>query len=149
MADETMFGIVDQSPASCPKCGSTSILVIHMQDSLESCLSCKAVWESIPCGEKYLRDGEMMPWKDMCDNCAFRRGSPESKNKKEWRALMKRLKSGGKFFCHKGVPMMFSKHGDTNTAFDFPQKEGGEYDQSRMRLCRGYLNAWIKWTNKG
>jgi hypothetical protein len=96
-----------------------------------------------------------MPFKEPCDNCAFRPGSPESKDRDGWKALMESLKSGGKFFCHKGVPIKQGKDSSFKS-FEYPMRPLKTescgpievHDQDSMRMCRGYLNAWIVWTRR-
>ena len=144
----------DTMPA-CPACGAVEGLIQFppglLQDAdtrYSGCVACRAIWESLPDGEPFLRDGELMPFVEPCDNCAFRAGSPESQDKTRWRKLLAKLKRGGRFYCHKAVPI--SPHG----GFEFPVKRGvqdatGELgpveDEDRMRLCRGFLNAWWRW----
>lgn len=103
-----------------------------------------AIWESIPDGEQYTRDGEMLRFHEPCDNCAFRPGSPESQDKAEWRKLMEKLRAGGQFFCHKGVPLVTVGEG-SKAEFDFPKLPNGEWDREHMRLCAGYCKAWGAW----
>lgn len=137
----------------CPKCNSGNIVrrQKHPQRPdgtfYDACRDCMAIWESIPAGEQYKRDGEMMPFHEPCDNCAFRPGSPESQDKAEWRKLIEKLRSGGQFFCHKGVPLETVGTGSL-ASFEFPKRADGEWDRERMRTCRGYLNAWSKWTEQ-
>jgi len=51
------------------------------------------------------------------------------------------LRAGASFHCHKGVPIVpDSEHG-----FAFPHRPDGTADKSKLRLCRGYLNALGKW----
>jgi hypothetical protein len=88
-----------------------------------------------------------MPFREPCDNCAFRAGSPESQDKEEWKKLMEQLRAGGQFFCHKGVPLVTVGEG-ARASFEFPKRPDGEWDRDRMRLCRGFLNAWSKWIER-
>lgn len=135
----------------CPACNSESIMRILSRDldKYDACLECRAVWERLPTGEPYRRDGELLPFGEPCDNCAFRSGSPESEDKEKWRALLASLRAGGKFYCHKGVPLDYSVHGGENVGFAYPVKPDGKHDTENMRLCRGYLNAWAKWEGFG
>lgn len=137
----------------CPRCRSTNLVRGQKHPERPSgtfydvCRDCRAVWESIPAGEAHTRDGELMPFREACDNCAFRAGSPESQDKEEWKKLMEQLRAGGQFFCHKGVPLVTVGEG-ARASFEFPKRLDGEWDRDRMRLCRGFLNAWSKWVER-
>jgi hypothetical protein len=51
-----------------------------------------------------------------CDNCAFRPGSPEQADTAKWKELIAKLRAGGTFHCHKGVPIApESEDGFANT----------------------------------
>jgi len=143
---------------ACPVCGSGRLLCILGLD-LDLCLDCKRCWERLRPEDPYTVDGEMMAFTTPCDNCAFRGGSPERADTESWQYLQNTLARGGAFYCHKGVP--FKQDPVTGVPiiagkneFDFPRKTasidlGGAahpyqwYDQERMRLCRGYLNAHV------
>lgn len=145
----------------CPVCGSANILCMTGMN-LDMCLKCHRVWERLPTGEAYLRDGEMLAFKKPCDNCAFRQGSTERNDPELWAELQFKLDNGGDFFCHKGVPLTHSVEElkalldagdyDQKNAFDFPMVEKTvdvagtchpyqAYDRDKMRLCRGFLAA--------
>lgn len=134
----------------CPRCQSANLRgpMKHPEKPdgclYTACADCMTVWESIPTGEHFKRDGELMPFREPCDNCAFRPGSPESQDKAKWRELMTSLKAGGSFFCHKGVPLVTVSTG-SNASFDFPKGADGIEDPQQMRTCRGFLNAWSVW----
>lgn len=132
----------------CPGCGSDRIVELALPDSgkFGACPACLLVWEPIPEGEAYLTDGEMLPFEKPCDNCAFRGSSTERANPDYWESLQTNLAHGGQFLCHKGVPLrVIGETGKQIDAHDFeyPKKADGSYDRSRMRLCRGYLNAFV------
>lgn len=133
----------------CPACQSGNIrtrLKLRSHDTAyDTCIDCKAVWESVPDGEHFKRDGELIAFKHPCDNCAFRPGSPESQDKAGWRLLLEQLRAGGTFYCHKGVAIKTAGEGH-KADFDFPLGESGLPDKNQMRLCRGFLNAWAVWT---
>jgi hypothetical protein len=133
---------------TCPMCGSletVSLVRLHRGTRMSGCFACRALWETIPDGETHRRDGELMPWRKPCDNCAFRAGSPESQNRVKWRELLARLKAGGQFFCHKGVPIEQATIAEGLIEFDYPKGADGKEDPERMRVCRGFLNAWAVW----
>lgn len=135
----------------CPSCKSSNIrqrLKVSGHDTLyDICADCKAVWESIPAGEHFKRDAELIAFKHPCDNCAFRPGSPESSDKPAWRDLLAQLRAGGTFYCHKGVPIRMLGRGH-GADFNFPLNAAGVPDKNEMRLCRGFLNAWSAWQAK-
>jgi hypothetical protein len=132
---------------TCPACGGTTIVTFN---EYSACATCKKAWENIPAGEHYKRDGELMPFHKPCDNCAFRGGSNERKDKDYWRSLQQQLEGlGGLFYCHRGVPFELATDG-THSPFEYPMRETvamGEkvniHDTEKMRLCRGYLNAHV------
>jgi hypothetical protein len=137
----------------CPSCRSANIARHQRHPEkpdgtfYDACRDCMAIWESIPQGEQYKRDGELMAFHEPCDNCAFRPGSPESHDKAEWRKLMDKLRAGGSFLCHKGVPIKSVGEG-SRADFDFQCDASGLPAPERSRLCRGYLNAWSNWTRQ-
>ena len=71
-----------------------------------------------------------------CDNCAFRPESPEQADTAKWKELIAKLRAGGAFHCHKGVPIAPK----SEDGFAYPK-----HKPEKLRLCRGYLNALGKW----
>ena len=160
MADEnrTTAGAV-RGAGQCPKCGSRKIRQITVPatgfyaENLEVCANCKASWE--PFDPAQLLDAHLprtSSFKEPCDNCAFRPGSPERKNKAKWAELMTSLKGDGRFYCHKGLPIdPNSKHG-----FAYPEKPVSKElaprtmfeDVKKLRPCRGWLMMWGARTDK-
>lgn len=105
----------------------------------DACIDCNTYWEALPDDHEPIPDEPFFPFSKMCDNCAFRKGSLERKDKDAWNAMMIRLAYGGRFYCHKGVPIKpESEHG-----FDYPKKNG-THDIEKMRPCRGYLDMIVK-----
>jgi hypothetical protein len=154
----------DRDLEACPSCGSGRIACVLglTVDRLDFCMQCYRVWEPLPPGEPHTVDGEQLPFRVPCENCAFRGGSAERQQEDGayWQDLQQMLRSGGQFYCHKGVPFrVVNPDGEPATApgdrgFEFPRKTAtvdlaGEthpyqhYDKERMRLCRGYLNAHV------
>jgi hypothetical protein len=138
---------ISETPIThCPGCGSDRI-VEFTEPRYGACRVCLLAWEPLPPGEPYLVDGEMMPFEKPCDNCAFRGKSTERANEDYWTSLQMSLAHGGQFFCHKGVPFKIgNEKGEPNydaRGFEYPKKADGSYDQTRMRLCRGYLNEFV------
>lgn len=138
---------------ACPSCGS-SRLVSMLGMGFDGCLGCQRFWERLPPGEPYQLDGEPMPFKTPCDNCAFRGKSQERSDPEHWDSLLLSFAHGGEFYCHKGVPMEFDPKTREVKEWLYPRVErtvefAGQkhtypgYDTERMRLCRGFLNAYI------
>jgi hypothetical protein len=155
----------------CPGCGSKRLHVMAQADlarfgvdcDWHGCLDCGAVWEAFP--QSYARDPVASP---PCDNCAFRPGSHEQADPEHWRNLLVTLKlnaddfGGGRFFCHKGVPIDMTK-GPGN--FRFPRKpvlmdgkpllnpDGSTVtteDTDQMRTCSGFLRMlWAQRRKRG
>jgi hypothetical protein len=116
---------------------------------MDACADCKKVWEPLPAGCRVEPDEPYFAFDEMCDNCAFRKNSPEREDKGEWLELQFRLfDRGGQFYCHKGVPFTLGTDG-SHGEFEFLKKPDGSHDQEKMRLCRGYLNTLKREIRKG
>lgn len=132
----------------CPRCASRKTVDIELPIKLPNgepqtfyartvrgCLNCNTLWE--PFDEADLLDeGERWSsFKHPCNNCAFRKGSPEQSDPVRWQELMDQLGwYEGRFYCHKGVPIS----AENENGFDYPDPP----KPNKMRLCRGYLN-WL------
>lgn len=123
----------------CPKCASRRWGVAHQQVTdfyaadLRVCANCGTAWEPFDPADLLDSGLPLSSFKDPCNNCAFRKGSPEQRDKQKFDDLRSKLASGGQFFCHKGVPVT----PNSENGFDYP--EGGK-NPLKLRLCRGYLN---------
>ena len=115
--------------------------------NLERCANCKAIWE--PFDPTQLLDAHLpttSSFKEPCDNCAFRPGSPEQSDPEKWAELMTSLKTNGRFYCHKGVPI---SPGDPH-GFAYPTRlvskelhpTARTEDVKRLRICRGWLKMF-------
>lgn len=148
-----------QDLVECPKCGSRTVVCVLGTD-LDLCLDCHRCWERVGPGEHFMVDGELLPFKKPCDNCAFRGRSEERRDHERWAELQQSLANGAEFYCHKGVPMKATVEEiqagapDARLAFDFPQTVktvdiAGQcypypsYMREHMRVCRGYLNQFV------
>lgn len=127
----------------CPRCASRRWATLvgrsdFYADELRVCRNCKTVWE--PFDEADLLDPKHEPlgaFKHPCNNCAFRKGSPEQSDPERFEEIRPKHWHGPRFYCHKGVPIApDSEHG-----FDYPS--GGKNGR-KLRLCRGYLNSLPK-----
>lgn len=134
----------------CPRCKSARTSEIEQDitpfyaKKLRVCGDCGAAWE--PFEEADLLD-EGEPYSSFvepCDNCAFRPGSNEQQDADYWKNLIEQLgwpsdfPHSGEFYCHKGVPFDIDVE-NSQVGFDYPKREDGQYDRTRMRYCRGYL----------
>ena len=103
-----------------------------------ACPNCKTVWEPFEPDQIWDKSDPNCSFKQPCNNCAFRKGSPERNDPHRWAELEDAFESGAAFYCHKGVPIK----PDAPNGFAYPER-GGKPDQKRLRLCRRYLNAII------
>lgn len=142
------------STEQCPKCGSRKVgfdpTLEHKGygPGIAACSNCKTIWEPFAPDDIWDKSDPHCSFKVPCNNCAFRRGSPEQSDPEEWAKIMENVEYFGGFYCHKGVPISAdAKHGfayphktvtvtasDETTLVEVP-------DTARLRSCRGYLNA--------
>ena len=125
----------------CPRCGSshTASFIVRDAGVHAGCLDCNTLWEPFDPAELIDPDDPYSSFRDMCENCAFRPGSPERENKGDWDAMIADLRIRGRpFMCHKGTPISFEE----GQSHDHPRNPDGSHDISRMRFCRGYLQLW-------
>jgi hypothetical protein len=124
----------------CPKCASRrwadaeQAITDFYATTIRVCANCGTAWEPFEPGD--LLDVDMpltSCFIDPCNNCAFRKGSPEQRDPEKFAELRAKLAGGGSFYCHKGVPVS----PESENGFDYP--EGGK-NPRKLRLCRGYLN---------
>ena len=139
----------------CPKCGSSKLThdpaARHegYGPGLATCRNCKAIWEPFEPSQIWDATDPHCSFKEPCNNCAFRPGSPEQADPEKWKHLLDQLKCGATFNCHKGVPI----DPDAENGYAYPTRtlvvdipgvprtEKLVGDQKKLRLCRGYLNA--------
>jgi hypothetical protein len=105
----------------------------HVPTLMGVCLDCSAVWEAYPADWKH-DVVEATP----CDNCAFKKGSPEQSDKEAWLELIAKLRAGGDFRCHKGAPILIDKSAGT---VEFDEC----WVQRRGRTCAGFIRAVWQW----
>jgi hypothetical protein len=103
--------------------------------TIEACRNCHAIWEPFDPTDLLDAEDRTSSFKEPCDNCAFRPGSPEQADTEKWRKLTVDLKAGAQFFCHKGVPI----NPQNEDGFDYPTNRDGTKNIRRMRICRGWL----------
>ncbi|ALH82936.1 hypothetical protein [Sphingopyxis macrogoltabida] len=132
----------------CPKCASRATIDVDAPSpkgfysrDVRVCRNCQTIWEPFNPADMFDPADRLASFSEPCNNCAFRTGSPEQKDKEEWKKTIAALKAGGQFFCHKGVPI------DIKNANGFAYPEDGK-NPRKMRLCRGYLNMWAAQISK-
>jgi len=132
----------------CPRCASRKWISPQSEGippsgdfyaaDVRVCMNCRTIWE--PFDPADLLDPKHEPlgaFNHPCNNCAFRKGSPEQRDPEGFAKLRATLGwRGASFYCHKGVPVEpLSKDG-----FAYPKDAAGRPVQRKLRLCRGYLN---------
>jgi hypothetical protein len=124
---------------ACPKCGNDRIAAIALKDTVyEGCGACRTVWEALPGDAPVDVDGCPQPFRKACDNCAFRRGSPERSDPEQWEGLTMALACQEKaFYCHKGVPLTEARDG-----FQYPRHPDGTHIREQLRVCAGFIAWW-------
>lgn len=110
----------------CGGCGSRRLTVTQLPDKTTLhgyCLECERLQEV------EVRD---WPLSEMCDNCAFRKGSPERADPYRWAEVQATLDSGSAFHCHKGLAL------DAQSgAFAAPDPSCGD-----NKICAGWLATY-------
>ena len=131
----------------CPNCGTSEVRTIRVHgekvETLAACLECSTSWEPFAVADLVDRDDPYSIFLRPCDNCAFRKDSPERADQQKWDDLMIQIHIGGAaFYCHKGVPIAGADApGESHVQ---PRTEDGKLDMKRMRLCAGYLNTRLR-----
>lgn len=125
----------------CPDCGTGGEHVMHLkvrgEPAVGICKLCGTAWETFDPADLAVEGDTYGPFKSPCDNCAWRKGSPERSNPETWDDLMIRIKIGeAVFYCHKGVPIGDGEDGQSHV---HPRKPDGTWDQDKMRECAGWL----------
>lgn len=127
----------------CPKCASRSWAEPRVESGFYAidvrvCHNCKTIWEPFDPAE--LLDPKREPlgaFRHPCNNCAFRKGSPEQRDPEGFAELRGKLGwLGASFYCHKGIPINV----ENEDGFDYPRDREGNPVPRKLRLCRGYLN---------
>jgi len=99
------------------------------------------MWEPFNPDAIWDRDDPLCSFKDPCNNCAFRPGSPEQNDAVKWKELIAQFDSGATFYCHKGVPI------EPNAEHGFAYPDEGK-NSKKLRICRGWLNGFQRWTRR-
>jgi len=111
----------------CGGCGSRRMLTAS-DGAHAICLDCER-----------LQEPETRDWPEstMCDNCAFRKGSPERADPYRWAEIQETLDRGQFFHCHKGLPVTLQKDSLTVT-FTAPDPA-----QGRVTICAGWAATYM------
>lgn len=135
----------------CPRCGSLARIEFRQLPRPPQrpdpdpalhyvCVDCSTIWETFDAAKLADPHDRLSPFKTLCDNCAFRRGSPERGDVEKWEALMERLWLwDGIFYCHKGTPVSTDPHDGQSHVH--PCAVDGKPDTKQMRPCAGWLMA--------
>jgi len=108
----------------CPTCKSNDCKTVDIDSPVAVCMCCATVF--VP----ELRDN---PAIEMCDDCAFRRGSPERQDPWQWLSLIETTIEGDQpFYCHKGLTCQLD-----GTTLKYLLPPGGTAD---MTPCAGWLS---------
>lgn len=122
----------------CPRCESGRVVAIKVGEAVHhGCLKCQTLWEPFDVANLIDGDDRYSSFKAMCDNCAFRPGSPERDDPEKWKSLIETLAyRETPFICHKGVPLAAPGSGESH---DHPKRPDGSHDITRSRFCRGWM----------
>ncbi len=89
------------------------------------------------CGRLQEVETRAEPLRMMCDNCAYRRGSPERSDPYGWAEHWDRhIVDGLPFYCHKGLPLDFNPRGSTDVTAT-PEVLA----EARVKPCAGWIAA--------
>lgn len=132
----------------CPRCASRKHRDVSHDVTnfyaavIRVCGNCATAWEPFDEAEIWDKSDPACSFRHPCNNCAFRKGSPEQGAPEKWRSLIDQLGWwDGSFYCHKGVPI----EPKSDDGFAYPKGRDGKPDVKKLRLCRGYLN-WLNST---
>ena len=124
----------------CPRCGDENVMTFRKIGegfSRNHCMGCKTIWE--PFDEDLLLDHDepLSSFTKPCNNCAFRKDSPEREDKEKWALMIATFETYPPtvFICHKGVPLS-----EDAESHDHPKGPDGRVDIEQARYCRGWLN---------
>lgn len=116
----------------CGGCGSHNMM--QSSDGLHAfCMDCQRLQEP------ETRD---RPEAEMCDNCAFRKGSSERADPYRWAEVAGTVARGQIFHCHKGLKATLD-HDGCRVTFAAPDPEKG-----RVTVCAGWMAARIAFCRK-
>ena len=110
------------------------------------CRACFTMWEPFAKEDLIDQENALSIFRRPCDNCAWRKGSPERSDPDKWEHLQQQIHyCGATFYCHKGVPLSHEE-GQTH---DQPKLPNGKHNTKNMRLCAGYLAQRLRMAEGG
>lgn len=109
--------------ATCGGCGSIELLTHVGEDGVlhAVCVTCQRLQEP------ETRDD---PERELCDNCAFRPGSPERGDNYGFMRILETVQTGQPFFCHKGLAAKL-----TEGSIDWSENTAA----TAKSICAGWL----------
>ena len=130
MADRPRFD--GDEAGRCGGCGSRNLTTVKLPDRGITYGHCRE------CGRG--QDVELRDWPEAtpCDDCAFRKGSPERSDPDKWAGLEELVKGGGTFHCHKGLP-----HDIATGSYAAPDAATG-----RVTVCAGWIGAHVAYLRR-
>ena len=111
----------------CGGCGSRD-MILSTEGEHAACVICGRLQEV------ETRD---WPLSQLCNNCAFRKGSDERADPYRWAEITAVVARGQYFHCHKGLPMTIEP-GCKSATFSAPDQNNG-----RVTVCAGWFAARI------
>ena len=124
------------SERECPACGSLSVKYATdlkhkgYGKGMASCSDCGALWEPYEVNQLSDPSDHLSVLKHPCNNCAFRKGSPESQDPWGMLRILEHIEDGCQFSCHKGQRI----DSDSPHGYDYSD------DPLLRRPCRGAKN---------
>lgn len=123
-----MTGLRHTISPACGGCGSPHLLTASDADATYGvCLDCDRLQEI---------ETRADPSGQLCDNCAFRPGSPERSDPWGWMRLEESFESGQPFYCHKGMDARLTA---SEAKLEYLPGE----DLTKLQPCAGWI-AWSK-----
>lgn len=110
----------------CGGCGGTNLTLTSEDMNLDTLYGVCA--DCLRCQEVETRPD---PQTQLCDNCAFRKGSPERNDPYRWAEIQEVVATGQVFHCHKGLNFT-----PQTGQFAPPDPAKGS-----VTVCAGYLAA--------
>jgi len=122
--------IISKDAGPCLHCSGKKTAVVTIKSrTIQICVSCEKMWHPNSDGIT----SKTVPLISCCDDCAFKKGSPERSDPYRWMRMLERFEAGTEFWCHKDVPTAPDGYGYRLT-------KSGKPDARVHRLCRGWLN---------
>lgn len=119
-------------PQTCPACGSSSVIWADGTDEACACGDCNQL---------YVPDFRPEPLKQMCDDCAFRPGSPERSDAYKWMQIIEAtiIEQQHPFHCHKGLACELDAGGST---IRYLRPDPGQKQLTQCAGWKAHLRAY-------